>query len=120
MNIIKKYNFIYKFLIFIIIATTILTIFNMLIPLNKITNQIISLIPIIMYSFIISYNKGKVCEEKAYKEGFKLGLFYIITLTVLSIITFNFSFKVKRILYYLIILFATTLGSIVGIQKKSK
>ena len=41
MNILKKYNYIYKFIFFIILITIIETIINLIVPLNKEINQII-------------------------------------------------------------------------------
>ena len=119
MNIIKKYSYILKLIIFILLVTTILTIINLIYPLNKNTNQIISLIIITIYSLITGIKKGIKCEEKAYIEGLKLGTINVITLYILSLITLDFRITIKRIIYYLIIIGITTLGSIIGINKKN-
>ena len=71
MNILKKYNFIYKFIIFILILTILETIINLIIPLNNTLNQLITLISTTIYIFITNINKGKQIEKKAYIEGLK-------------------------------------------------
>lgn len=120
MKLLNKYNHIIKFIIFILLLTTIETIINLIIPLNIKTNQIISLLSILVYSFLTGYKKGKTIDKKAYKEGFKIGLTNIIILYVLGIFTLSFKINIKRIIYYLIIISVTILGSIIGINKKRK
>lgn len=118
MNILKKYDYIFKYILFILIATIITTIINIIIPLNKNTNQIITFIYMLIYSFILGIKKGLKSNEKAYLEGLKLGIIETLILYSLSIITLDFRISIKRILYYLIIITITTLGSIIGINKK--
>ncbi len=118
MNKLKKYNFILKFLLFIISLTFTLTLLNIIFNLSITTSKIISFIGIISYSLIIGFKTGKNCEKEAYKEGTKKGLINILILYVLSCLTLNFKLPLKKIIYYLIILISTILGSIIGINKK--
>ena len=73
MHILKKYNYIYKFILFIIILTIIETILNLIFPINNIINQLITLISITIYIFITNIKKGKQIEQKSYLEGLKIG-----------------------------------------------
>lgn len=118
MDILKKYNYIYKFIIFILILTLIQTIINLILPLSTNTNKIISFSIIILYSFKSGLNTGKKAESKAYKEGLKKGLINILILYLLSCLTLSFQIPLKKFLYYSIILITTILGSIIGINKK--
>lgn len=118
MNLLKIIKPIYKLLIYILIITTIITIINLIFYIKKPINQLISLIALILYILITSIKKGLNINEKAYKEGLKLGIINISTLYMLSIITLNFNITPKRILYYLIILIISILGCIIGINKK--
>ncbi len=118
MNFLKKHSYIYKFILFILIITTIQTFINLIFPINKKTNQLISLIIILIYSLFSGIKKGLRSNEKAYLQGLKLGSINILILYILSIITLDFRITIKRILYYLIIIGITILGSIIGINKK--
>lgn len=117
-NTLKKFKPIYTLIIYILITTLFLTTINLIFPLNKKTNQIISFILIIIYSLIIGIKNGLKVKEKAYIEGLKIGLLNISTLYLLSIITLNFTITLKRLLYYLIIISISILGCIIGINKK--
>lgn len=119
MKLLKKYDFIYKYLIFILILTLLLTFVNLIIPINNHINSLISLIMMLGYIFICSIKKGFKVEEKAYLEGFKLGLMYIAILYVLNCLTLNFALPIKKILYFLIIIITSVLGCIIGINKKN-
>lgn len=118
MNLTKKIKPIYSLLIFILIYTVVITIISLIFYINKSTNQLLNLISIIMYSLITSIKKGLNIEEKAYKEGLKLGLINITTLYILSFLTGNIKITLKRILYYLIIIIISILGCIIGLNKK--
>jgi putative membrane protein (TIGR04086 family) len=117
-NTLKKFKPIYTLIIYILITTLFLTTINLIFPLNKKTNQIISFILIIIYSLITGIKNGLKVKEKAYIEGLKIGLLNISTLYLLSIITLNFTITLKRLLYYLIIISISILGCIIGINKK--
>ena len=120
MNILKKYKNITNFLLFIIIITTITSIICLLFPIQEKTLNIIYLIALSIYSFIISYKKGKTSDKKGYKVGLKIGLTNIAILYILSILFLSFKLPLKKIIYYLIILTTSILGSIIGINKKNQ
>ena len=119
MKILKKYDFIYKYLIYILILTLVLTIINLIVPINSHINSLISLIMMLAYIFVCSIKKGFKVEEKAYIEGFKLGCIYVITLYILNCLTLNFSLPLKKLLYFMIIIITSVLGCIIGINKKN-
>lgn len=118
MSIIKKYKNIYKLIIYILIISSIQTILNLIFNINNTINTFISLSLILIYTLISNIKNGKNIKDKAYKYGFINGLITIITLFILSIITFSFTFNLKTIIYYLLIIFISILGSIIGINKK--
>ncbi len=119
MNILKKYNFIYKFIIYIIILTFIETLLNLFIPINTTTNQIITLISLSIYVFICNIKKGKTVEKKAYLEGLKTGLIYILLLYILGIPFGLFKISIKRLIFYIIIIIISITSTIIGINKKT-
>lgn len=104
---------------------SILTLSLLLIPLIfaifnlfeiKITS-IFYLISIVSITFVAGIILGKNCKNNAYKKGLVLGTVFIIVMFLLSIIL-DSSLSFNMIIYYLIVLSSTTLGSMLGIQKR--
>ena len=98
-------------LLFII---TIFSYFNLL-P-SKITNYIILFIPLITIIYT-GIKIGKNTTSKGYLGGVLNGLVYILIFWLLSVITAN-NLTVKSVIYYIIMLVISIIGSIVGINKK--
>ena len=61
---------------------------------------------------------GLRSKEKGYVEGIKIGLISIFILMILSIILYKTNINSKNIIYYLILLSSSILGSMIGINKK--
>jgi len=61
---------------------------------------------------------GLRSKEKGYIEGLKIGLISIFILMILSIILYKNNINSKNIIYYLILLSSSILGSMIGINKK--
>ncbi len=108
----------FKIIPFILILSLILTIVNLIIPLSTTINSLISLIAILLYSFIIGIKTGFKAPEKSLLASFKTGLINILILYIVSIIFLSFTISIKRIVYYLLIIISTLLCSIIGISKK--
>ena len=119
MNLTWKKTF--KALIFIFIALLISTIIiNILYYFNVINNNVIRYFKLLLslFSFFIGgIYIGKNSPNKGYLYGLRLSLLTIIMLMIFSII-FN-NFKIIRIIYYLIVTFVITFGSMIGINKKN-
>lgn len=118
MKLLKENKTIIYTIILVISLTILETIINLILPLKNQTNQIINFIIINIHSFILGYKTGLQTNKKGYIEGIKTGLKIIITIYILGIITFSFKITLKRILYFLLIILTSTLGSIIGINKK--
>ena len=102
-------------IIFLSIILTTLYYFNLIGPItNKFLKIFIPIISIFINSFIL----GRKTLNKGYLEGFKLSLIFISIFLVSSLITKSFSFKL--ILYYLIIIITSILGSMIGINTKKE
>lgn len=117
MKLIKKYQYILKFCIFIILITTFLTILSLLFNINNIIN-IITLIIMITYFLICGFKLGQVTENKAYKVGLTRGLIFILIMYIIGGFTSTFAFSLRKLSYYIILLASIVLGSIIGINKK--
>lgn len=83
-----------------ILKGNILVIINLLIPLISI--------------FIGSYD---FCKKHGWLDGIIYGSILIIILLLINILFYN-GFKSKNLIYYLILLSTSTLGGIIGINKK--
>lgn len=80
------------------------------------SNYLKILIPLIS-TFTGGFILGRKNKKNGWKEGLKLSLIFIIILIILEFI-FKNHFELKNILYYLILISSTTLGSMIGITKK--
>ena len=104
------------FLSSIIIIPIFLTIFN----LFKIeTNKIIVIIIGAILMFIIGLLMGKKSESKGYLNGLLLSVISILILVLLSLV-FRFSLNINSLIYYVILILSTVIGSVLGINKKAK
>jgi len=104
------------FLSSIVIIPIFLTIFN----LFKIeTNKIIVIIIGAILMFIIGLLMGKKSESRGYLNGLLLSVISILILVLLSLI-FRFSLNINSLIYYVILILSTVIGSVLGINKKAK
>lgn len=76
---------------------------------------IIAVISIAAGGFIV----GKSCSRRGWLEGIKLGLIIIVLLALLTLI-FRLGFDKGTLLYYLIVLGSSIIGSMIGISIKEK
>ena len=113
----KNYLKSYGYLIGLtIIMTLILSIINNFIntPLN-IVKVIISIISILISSIIL----GRNTKEKAYIEGIKFSVIYLALTTIIKLILKS-NINIKTIIIYLILIFTSIIGSMIGINTKKK
>ena len=117
----KKLGISFLYIIGSILALTFITtsfsyfnIFN-----DKVTSIIKIIIPILSM-FIGGYYIGKKSLKKGFIEGLKLGLMFSIFLIIFNYLALDNSFKFKYALFYLILIIATILGSMIGINRKKQ
>ena len=116
----KKYGILLgKFLGAFLIGSIILSIFTYLFLNSKIT-YIIGFIYLIFIFLILSFKEAKKSSSRGIITGFKTGGLLILTLLLFNLIFFQSHFKFLRLLYYLILLFASLLGAIIGINTKKE
>lgn len=115
----KKYL---KSLIYIIgiilISTLIITILNYFNIINGKSLETFKLIILIVSLFIGGFIIGKKSNNKGWANGLKLGLIVLVINIIFNYLAFNMSFTFKNLIYYLINLASTTIGSIIGINFK--
>ena len=103
-------------LIFTIIITT-LNYFNLI--SGKLLN-ILQILSMIISVIIGGYYLGKTSSSKGYIQGLKIGLIILTILIPLNLFILKTPFKISIIIFYIIILISSILGSILGINKKKK
>ena len=121
MKYLKKLVFSFLYIIgSLLVITFIITIFNYF---NIINDKVISifniLIPIISL-FIGGFYIGKKSNNKGYLEGLKLGIIFSILLLIFNFLGLSNSFKLKNLLFYLIIISSSIMGSMIGINTNKK
>lgn len=65
------------------------------------------------------YIGGKT-SKKGWLEGLKIGLEVIILLFIIGYLAFNQGLGLKNIIYYMILLVSSVLGSMIGINKRKQ
>ena len=116
---IKKYTISTTLTLTLILTTLfIITIFYYFNLITMKTFSILKLLVILISTFISTFILGTKAKNKGYLEGIKQGLILIILFLIPTIITSNFNLKV--LIYYLIILITSSLGSMIGINIKRK
>ena len=101
-----------------IILTFIITIIDYYSLLPQLISSILKLITIILNFFFTGFYIGKRSTKKGYLEGIKLGLTIITIFLIFTILISKL--EIKAILYYVILLSSTILGSMMGISIKKE
>ncbi len=97
-----------------IIIPLILSLFNIFgLNINKIVLIIISAIILLTTGFLVGIHSAK----KGFINGLIIGLIFLAFLLIIGLI-FGAQFKTSTIVYYLILLMCSILGSILGINRK--
>ena len=103
-------------ILIITLITTLLSYTN--IVSDKIIPIIQILISVISY-FIGGIYIGKRTFKKRYIEGLKLGGTFSVITILFNILILKNSFEIKYLLYYFILIFSSTLGSMICLEKKN-
>ena len=97
-------------LISLTLVSTILYYFNII---NSSFNNIFKIITFIITFLISGIYIGRKSNKKYYIEGLKISVINVIVFLLLSII-FRNNFNIKQVIYYIILILITVLGSIIG------
>ena len=103
-----------------LILTLFITIFSYF---NIMSDKVVSVFKIIIpiISLLIGgFYIGKKSTKKGFIEGLKLGLIFSIILVIFNYLGLGNSFKVKYLLFYLILIITSILGSMIGINRKKE
>ena len=115
----KKYGkTVLIFLGVMIVFASILSLFNITNILYSKKTDIMIFIGMILILFIIGFEYGKKAPKKGYIEGLKIGGCLIFVLLFINLVFYQTGFSIEKILYYAVLILSSTLGYMVGINKK--
>jgi len=115
----KLINYLKGFLLFLIPFIILLFILTIFYYFDILSNQTIKYFKIIILLFsclLCGFYIGKNSPSKGYLNGIKSSLIIVVLLLLATLIMK--SFKLYNLVYYLIIVITTTIGSMIGINKK--
>lgn len=118
MNYLKNLSTSLTFIIIFILGLTFIgTLFNYIGFFNNTFIKIIKIIIPIISMFIGGFIFGKKQGKNGWLEGLKLSLIFVIILSLFNYLGLNCNFTIKSIIYYIILIISTILGSIIGVNK---
>ncbi len=88
---------------------------------TNISSKIISLlilIGVIGAFFFLGYQAGRKASSKGYIVGLGVGAVAVLVMFILSAIFWGFHLGLSKIIYYVVLILSSTIGSMVGINKK--
>lgn len=106
------------FLGIILVLCAILACFNLGNILYTKSTDVIIMIGMIMIFVFIGFTFGKKAPSKGYLEGLKIGASLIFLLIIINLLFYQTGFSISRLIYYIVLILSSTLGSMVGINKK--
>jgi len=105
--------------VFLIIFAAILSCFNVFNLMYSKSTDIVIMIGMVLSLFLIGFSYGKKAEKKGFLEGLKIGICFILLLVFINLIFYQTGFSIERIIYYTVLILSSTLGSMIGINKKN-
>lgn len=118
---IKKYSLsIGIYISLILIFSFFINLLNYFNILSENSYKIFLVLLVSISMFISAFILGKNTQEKGYLEGIKLGIILIILMITISYLSTDILPSIKSIIYYLILLLSSIIGSTFGINKKKE
>lgn len=102
----------------ILIGLFILTVLNYFNILGDKTTNVIKMILVVLTLIFSGLYLSKRSNKRGIIEGLKIGSIISIFLLLISILGFNSNFEWKNLIYYLILIFSSMTGGIIGKQGK--
>ena len=115
-----KYTKLSGIFVGLIIVTSFLFALLNLIGVSFKVTTIIGVIIMIILFLIMGIIEGINSEKKGFIAGFKIGLLFIVIMLLLNLVIFQSKFSISRLIYYIILLFSSIFGAMIGINRKKK
>lgn len=116
MKMLKYFKTIGLIILINLLFSFIITLFHYFDLFSLGTIKTIKLIGVIISMFVGGVYIGKRSSKKGYLEGIKIASIFVLLILLFTLISKNF--ELKAIVYYLIIFISSTVGAMIGIQKK--
>ncbi len=118
MNYLKNVGISFIYIIcFLLGLTFISTLFNYINLFGKTFINVLKVIIPVISLFVGGFVIGKRTGKKGWLEGIKLSLIFLAFLTIFNYLALDFSMSPKTLIYYIILVIATTFGSMIGVNK---
>ena len=111
-------KFVGIFLIVELLITFLTSLLNLFGLNSGITSIILLIFNIIIFFSLSLYNAFKV-HKNGLIEGAILGGIFIVLMLLIKLALFSGSLKISTFIYYILLLFSSILGGMVGVNKKS-
>ncbi len=108
------------FLGMVLLLCAILACFNLGDILYTKSTDIIIMVGMILIFAFIGFTFGKKAPAKGYLEGLKIGVSLIFLLVIINLLFYQTGFSLSRFIYYVVLILSSTLGSMIGINRKEK
>lgn len=118
-SLIKYLKLIGLFIGIVLIFSLLLGLLN-LVGLNYKVTSVLNIIMMVMLFLIFGIIEGINTSKKGYISGLKIGIIFLIIMIIFNLIVFGSSFSISRIVYYIILLFSSVFGAMIGINRKKK
>ena len=105
------------YVLFLITLVFITSLLNLVGVNSTITNLLIFIFNISLF-FIFGLKNGKKASSKGYLAGLKVGGLFLLVLIIISLFTQKNIFSLSSLLYYIVLILASTFGGSLGINKK--
>ncbi len=107
----KSYMYIFISIIILSLIVGTLSYFNVI---SISTSNILEIVSIIIAMFVGGFYIGRKSNKKGYIEGLKIGSLMIFLVFILSSFFFDKSINLSSLVFYVIILISSVLGSIIS------
>ena len=108
------------FLLCIIGLSFLISLFNIANIFYTKGSDIMTMIGMVIIFGFIGLQFGRVATKKGYLEGLKIGASLILILILINLICYRTGFSLERFIYYIVLILSSTLGSMIGINKKRR
>ncbi len=113
--ILKSWILFFGFMIFLALFCSIFNYFNLF---SMKVSHVLCYIYIILMGFFLGFCNGKHATKRGFIEGIKVGGILMLFLLLFNVIFFQSPFTFPRLFYYLLFLFVTIVGAMLGINKQ--
>lgn len=108
-----------KFLGFLVGGSIVISLLYYLLFSSKIVN-VLTFIYMVMVFFFFGFHTGKKAENRGFLAGLKIGILLLLVLLLFNLCFYQTGFKIIRIIYYMVLIFASVVGATLGINRKKE